>query len=351
MSHPSYAHFYPGYVPQAAMSSHSVRPQIGFSPTGIAYPGQIPLCDTVIEKMKPLLVAMQEHTSKQLQTVHTEIQALSQATRDARDNTNAGVDALTKLLDKSHKANARQANQIIGHLTGLRDIIGNPAPGVANSSVLDRLAAIEFTVGELLERAKDPEAPKPEIVYHEVGTSPMRQHEPLVKEYADVAVDVESLPSTPIPAPLRNESLSLLHRSNRVQSSIAVQGCVFHSDSPFPNLIDAESQSPDQSIYSPESLVPADWTAVATTPRFAGPLSRAGSPASYSKAYMEKFGTPGEQQGAFSEGTVAALRRAALEHALASPDMTPVVTDPPDPIQMPTTPDAPSMNETALYMT
>ncbi|KAH7910258.1 hypothetical protein BJ138DRAFT_1114242 [Hygrophoropsis aurantiaca] len=278
MSHPNYGQHYPAipnHIPQAFMASHSLHPPTGYHPAGMmAYPGltQTTFVDAVFERMNPLLATMEENISKGLQT-------LSDAIKDSRENTNAGVDALTKLLDKSHKAHTRRTKELSDQLKELQSTIGKFTSESGDASVLNRVATVEIAVSELLERAKDSEVSKPKAIYHEAGVDPVRELEPPIKEHQDATVGAGSALPTQI--------LSVPYWSD--------QACVFHS-SAFPQLA--------------PSLVPADWAAVETQ-----------TDDSYPNAYTENFGSPGSRRDTSPEGTVAALRLVASKHTTPNPAM------------------------------
>ncbi|KAF9467822.1 hypothetical protein BDZ94DRAFT_908541 [Collybia nuda] len=130
-------------------------------------PSSPSIADYLITALRPMFVAHQESTSTRIDQIGSSIEKLGfiignlstqikDLQREAQDRTQGSAG----MLERVHEVQLSTSQVLTVRLAKLEKMIGTSDDRDDKESLLNRLDTITYAVEELLERAKDPDAPR-----------------------------------------------------------------------------------------------------------------------------------------------------------------------------------------------
>ncbi|GAW03296.1 hypothetical protein LENED_005009 [Lentinula edodes] len=245
-----------------------------------------------MDAIAPILNAHQAGTMSRLENFEQAIRGVLEPLENNVKNVEKSQASIQKTIFESSNAlqetliaQTKSLKNIISRVHVLELVIGK---GDETSSIADKVDAINYSMGEFLERALDPYAPIEPIQKHDVGTSPVRETRPLTP--SEPTFSRSSIDSLPVHAARKDKTLeskcsgssSQQVRHERGVSPIKTANPtrVYHDNATSPITIPAclrrpntlETRDTDMNIYteassqSPQSsttsfpLTAVDWS-------------------------------------------------------------------------------------------
>ncbi|KAJ3895287.1 hypothetical protein GG344DRAFT_73277 [Lentinula edodes] len=245
-----------------------------------------------MDAIAPILNAHQAGTMSRLENFEQAIRGVLEPLENNVKNVEKSQASIQKTIFESSNAlqetliaQTKSLKNIISRVHVLELVIGK---GDETSSIADKVDAINYSMGEFLERALDPYAPIEPLQKHDVGTSPVRETRPLTPSeptFSRSSIDSLTVHAAHKAKTLESEcsgSSSQKVRHERGVSPIKTTNPtrVYHDNATSPITIPAclrrlntsETRDTDMNIYteassqSPQSsttsfpLTAVDWT-------------------------------------------------------------------------------------------
>lgn len=129
-------------------------------------PSSPSVIDYLMSALRPMLLAHQESTSTRIEQIGSAIETLgvtvgglSNQIKDVRKETQDQTKDAATILERTHEVQLSTSRVLAARLAKLEKMIGT-SNDRDDKSLLNRLDTISYAVEELLERAKDPDAPR-----------------------------------------------------------------------------------------------------------------------------------------------------------------------------------------------
>jgi hypothetical protein len=155
--------------PMNSMSQHMIQQQQYAMMRGIPYPhpfqSNAPPPTNQPFPIDRILAVMDDHHKEQMAQTKKLEATMKSLISSALEEEKARSQHMAEQLEESFK---KQLKLVTKHVDKIEKSLGAPPRG---NSLADILASVEFGVEELLERAKDPEAPSTCLPFHPSVTS------------------------------------------------------------------------------------------------------------------------------------------------------------------------------------
>lgn len=123
--------------------------------------------DYLMSALRPMILVHQESMSTRIEQIGSAIETLgitvgglSSQIKDVRKEAQDQTKDAATILERTHEVQLSTSRVLAARLAKLEKMIGTSNDRDDNKSLLNRLDTISYAVEELLERAKDPDAPR-----------------------------------------------------------------------------------------------------------------------------------------------------------------------------------------------
>ena len=120
----------------------------------------IQLGDSIAQRLAPglnaALATFHQSTLTHVNNIQTSIQALSKDIAEARGESHKEITQVANIMEASHTLQTKAIKKVLDRVDKLEKNVEENN----STSLLSRISSIEFAVAELIERARDPDAPR-----------------------------------------------------------------------------------------------------------------------------------------------------------------------------------------------